>query len=94
MPVVAASLESTQAWLRRNGIRVIAATPHSSELYHATDMTGPTAIVVGTEQEGLSESWSAFADTSVRLPMRGKADSLNVAAAAAVLLYEAVRQRA
>jgi len=56
-------------------------------------MTQPIAIVVGAEQFGLSEAWMTQADDLVRIPMLGQADSLNVAAAATILLYEVVRQR-
>jgi TrmH family RNA methyltransferase len=56
-------------------------------------MRGGTAIVVGTEQVGLSAAWTEAADLSVSIPMRGQADSLNVANAATILLFEAVRQR-
>ena len=61
--------------------------------YTEVDYRGPTAIVLGSEAEGLSPLWSAADITAVRLPMLGAADSLNVSAAAAVLFYEARRQR-
>ena len=80
-------------WLRRRGVRVLAATPHADDFYTDADMAGPVAIAVGTEQCGLSEAWLAHADVRVRIPMLGQADSLNVATASALLLYEAVRQR-
>jgi len=57
------------------------------------DMTQPIAVVVGAEQFGLSDAWMTQADELVRIPMLGQADSLNVAAAATILLYEVVRQR-
>ena len=86
---------STEAlpWLREKGVRVLAATPHADVLYTDADMVSPLAIAVGTEQYGLSEEWLAQADVQVRIPMLGQADSLNVATASALLLYEAVRQR-
>lgn len=80
-------------WLRRNRIAVVAATPHTDVFYDQVDLTGPVAVVVGTEQYGLSDDWLAQADLQVRIPMLGVADSLNVAAATTILLYEVVRQR-
>lgn len=80
-------------WLRRHGIRILAATPHTEQIYTEVDLTGPTAIVVGTEQVGLTELWLKESDLPVKIPMLGKIDSLNVATAATILLYEAARQR-
>ena len=93
--VTVAEADGTQAgrWLAARGIRTVAATPHAGPLYTAVDMTGPVAIVVGTEQVGLSEQWMRAADLQVRIPMLGMADSLNVATATTLLLYEVVRQR-
>jgi len=61
--------------------------------YTDVDLTGPVALVLGSEAHGLTAEWSGSDMTAVRLPMRGRADSLNVAAAAAILFYEARRQR-
>ena len=93
VPVAEASSADTIAWLRQNGIRSLAASPHASKLYTEIDMTRPVAVVVGAEQFGLSDAWMSHADDLVRIPMLGQADSLNVAAAATILLYEVVRQR-
>jgi TrmH family RNA methyltransferase len=93
LPVVETSTPDALAWLNANGIRVLAAMPDASAVYSEVDMTGPTAIVVGTEQYGLSEAWAQAAHTRVRIPMLGQADSLNVAGATTILLYEALRQR-
>jgi TrmH family RNA methyltransferase len=93
VPVVEASSEETLAWLRAHGIQILAATPHTEFEYDEVDLTRGTALVVGTEQVGLSEKWMNEADLKVRIPMLGQADSLNVAAATTILLYEAVRQR-
>lgn len=93
MQVAEADSRETAAWLKFRGIQTLAATPHSEHLYSNQDMTLPTAIVVGTEQYGLSDFWMAEADHRVRIPMLGVADSLNVANATTLLLYEAVRQR-
>ena len=93
LPVVETPTAEAIAWLREHEIRVVAATPHADGLYTDADLASPTAIVLGTEQYGLSDAWLAAADVQVRIPMLGQADSLNVAAAATILLYEAVRQR-
>lgn len=93
IPVVEASTEETLAWLHANNIHILAATPHTDFEYYSVDLRPGTAIVVGTEQYGLSDVWMNEADLKVRIPMLGQADSLNVAAATTILLYEAVRQR-
>lgn len=93
VPVVEASSEQARDWLQGRGIQVVAATPHTDRNYTGIDYTRGTAILVGAEQVGLSDFWMQQADCQVRIPMRGQCDSLNVAAAATILLYEAVRQR-
>ncbi len=93
LPVVEVSSEQAILWLHENNIRAIAATPHAQSHYFEADFAGPTAIVVGTEQYGLSDVWLQEADLQVRIPMLGQADSLNVASATTILLYEAMRQR-
>jgi TrmH family RNA methyltransferase len=79
--------------LRGSAVRIVAARVDAKPLYTDIDLRGGVAIVVGNEAGGLSPTWSASDVTAVRLPMLGKADSLNVSAAAAILLYEARRQR-
>ena len=93
LPVAVAESEEAICWLRGQGIRVVATTPDSNTDYFDLDLTRPLAITVGTEQIGLSQEWMNGADQKARIPMFGQADSLNVANAAAVLLYEAMRQR-
>lgn len=93
VPVVEAGGEETLRWLKEQGIATLAATPHAEKLYTEVDLTVPLAIAVGTEQLGLSELWMEQADIQVRIPMLGTADSLNVATATTLLLYETVRQR-
>ncbi len=93
LPVVETSSAETQAWLKKNGLQIIAATPHADKLYSDINMKIPTAIVLGTEQYGLSDSWLSEKHTKVKIPMLGQCDSLNVASAATILLFEAVRQR-
>ena len=93
LPVVEADGEETFQWLKKQGIAIVAATPSAEIEYTQADLRGPVAIVVGTEQYGLTARWMEGADIKVRLPMRGVADSLNVAMATTLLLYEVVRQR-
>jgi TrmH family RNA methyltransferase len=93
MPLAAASTESTLAWLHKWRVRVVAARPDADRLYSDTDLTGPLAIAFGAETDGLSAAWTGPESESVRLPMLGVADSLNVSVSAAILLYEARRQR-
>jgi RNA methyltransferase, TrmH family len=93
MPVVEAKGSETLLWLQKRKIKVIASTPSAKIEFTDADMTGPAAIVVGTEQLGLSEAWLSCADLKVRIPMLGVADSLNVATATTLLLYEVLRQR-
>ena len=93
LPVIEASAEETLAYLKINKIKIVSATPHAALSYTESDLTGDIAIVVGTEQLGLSKLWMEQADIQVRIPMKGKADSLNVATAATLLLFEALRQR-
>ena len=93
VPVAVATTGDTLAWLRARGIRSFAATPAAEKLHTECDFTGGTALVVGAEQYGLTEEWLNGADERIRIPMHGQADSLNVSAAATILIYEAVRQR-
>lgn len=93
VPVVVSDSPTVQAWLRAHGIRAAATTPHTENLYTSTDLRGPLAIVMGSEQYGLSDFWLKNSDVLVRIPMAGQADSLNVAMATIITLFEAVRQR-
>lgn len=93
IPVFVVSGEETLSFLKKEKISIVAATPHAKLEFTRTDLTGPLAIAVGTEQYGLSESWMKESEIQVRIPMFGVADSLNVASATTLLLYEVVRQR-
>jgi TrmH family RNA methyltransferase len=93
VPIAAASTEKVLAWLRVHDIRILAARPDAGRLATEVDLTGPIAIAVGAEADGLGGGWNAPDVLAVRIPMLGVADSLNVASASAVLLYEARRQR-
>jgi TrmH family RNA methyltransferase len=93
VPCVVEEGPAVLAWLRERKIRMITTTPAAEALYTDSDLTGPLAVVMGGEQYGLSEFWLKNADLAVRIPMAGQADSLNVAMATIVTLFEAVRQR-
>jgi len=93
VPVAEASSEETLAWLRDRQFSVFTARVDGSVVYTEADFTGPSAVVLGSEADGLTDEWSGESVQAVRLPMLGVADSLNVSVTAAVILYEAVRQR-
>ena len=93
VPVAAASSEEAIRWLKERGIRILTAQLQDSLLYYDTDMRQGTAIVMGTESTGLTPLWRQAADAHIMIPMLGRLDSLNVSVSAAILLYEAVRQR-
>lgn len=94
VPVVETTSEAALMWLKEKKIPIISSTPDASHVYTEVDQTGSVAIAVGTEQLGLSETWLDAADKLVKIPMLGHADSLNVAAATTLLLYEVIRQKA
>ena len=91
--VVACSNGEALEWLRSNGINVLTAQLQDSQWYYDTDMVSPTAIVMGTESTGLTDFWREASNAKIKIPMLGELDSLNVSVSAAVLCYEAVRQR-
>ena len=93
VPVVCCTSADAIAWLKGRSIRIYTAQLQDSSLYYDCPMTGGTAIAIGTEATGLSKEWREAADAHIRIPMEGKLDSLNASVSAAILLYEAVRQR-
>jgi TrmH family RNA methyltransferase len=93
VPVASDSTFETLKWLSDNGIALAATTPDTDLDYADVDYTGPIAIAVGAEKYGLTDEILAAAAYKIRIPMSGRANSLNVAASAAVVIYEAVRQR-
>ena len=95
LPIVETDSDSCRQYLKDRGIKIISATPHAEKVYTDIDLTGPVAIVVGTEQYGLTDDWMVESDDliNVQIPMMGQADSLNVATATTLILYEALRQR-
>ncbi len=93
VPVARAASGDVRRWLEERGIRIVAAQVDAPTSYSDADLCGPIALVLGSEAAGLSDAWRGDSVTAVRLPMLGLSDSLNVSATAAVLLYEARRQR-
>jgi TrmH family RNA methyltransferase len=93
LPIAEADATATLAWLRQHRLALRAARPQASQLYSAVDWTGGSAIILGSEAAGLDDAWQADDIVPVALPMQGAADSLNVSVTAAVLCYEALRQR-
>ena len=85
--------EDAIRFFKTNEIQILAAALQKSELYYSSNMARPTALVLGSEATGLTEDWRKNADMIIRIPMAGIADSLNVSVSAAILLFEAVRQR-
>lgn len=85
--------EEAMIWLQDNSITPFAAELQAAEMYQNVDFTQPSAIIMGAEAEGLTLEWLSFAMHRIKIPMRGKIDSLNVSVSTAVLTFEAMRQR-
>ena len=94
LPVAQTATERAIPWLREHGIRVVVATPDGARAYWDADYTGAVAVVVGSERHGVTQAWLDAADEQVAIPMPGPVDSLNVAVATGVVLFEATRRRA
>ena len=92
-PVVQAGIEDVIRWLRENKFSIVATSPDAATNYTDATLPEQIAIVMGSEQYGLSEQWLQEADTRISIPMLGLADSLNVAMATTLVLYEVLRQR-
>ena len=93
VPCIACSSAECISFLQSHNIQILTAQLQDSHLYYDTDMRQPTAIVMGTEADGLTNQWREAATAHIRIPMLGQLDSLNVSVSAAILLFEAVRQR-
>lgn len=91
--VIACSSDETITWLKEKGIKSYAAALTATKNYHETDLAGPTAIIMGTEADGLTEKWLKNTDKQIIIPMSGEIDSLNVSTSTAILVFEAMRQR-
>ena len=93
VPTAVCTSQECIAFLKQHGIKILTAQLQDSYEYYDYDMTQGTAIVMGTESTGLTNQWREAADAHIRIPMLGRLDSLNVSVSAAILMYEAVRQR-
>jgi RNA methyltransferase, TrmH family len=93
MQVVTSSSEEAIAWMRTAGIKTFGTALTAIHHYHETDFRQPAAIVMGSEANGLSSAWLDGADDLIKIPMMGKIDSMNVSASAAIVIFEALRQR-
>jgi len=93
VPTLECDNASALEWLKARKIRVLAATPSADDIYSDVNLCEPTAIVVGTEDEGLTDFWMTKADVQVKIPMAGNVNSLNVSVSTALIVYEALRQR-
>ncbi len=91
--IASATSASAITWLKENNIQICATYLQASKPYFEIDFTQPTAIVMGTESTGLSDLWVKETDSTIIIPMQGKIDSMNVSTAAAVIVFEATRQR-
>jgi TrmH family RNA methyltransferase len=93
VPVVSASTGEVLAWVAEHGLDLVLTTPETDQLHTDVDYTGRVVVAVGSEKHGVGDALLAAATHRVRIPMHGRANSLNVSVAAAIVLYEAVRQR-
>jgi TrmH family RNA methyltransferase len=93
MPVVTSTTEHTIMWLRSNKIAMYATALTATHFYHENDFRHASAIIMGSEANGLSQKWMDETDHLIKIPMNGKIDSMNVSASAAIVVFEALRQR-
>jgi RNA methyltransferase, TrmH family len=93
IPVVESSVTAALTWLKEQRIKILTTTLQAKLEYTRIDYADPCAIVLGSEDKGVSSAWLDAADFKVKIPMQGQVDSLNVATAAAIILYEALRQK-
>ena len=93
VPCVPCTTAQCIRFLKQRDVHILTAQLQDSKPYYDTDMRCGTAIVMGTESTGLTPEWRQAADAHIRIPMNGRLDSLNVSVSAAILLYEAIRQR-
>ncbi|MGA3014448.1 MAG: RNA methyltransferase [Bacteroidales bacterium] len=93
VPVVTSSTVETISWLRSMKIQMFGTALTAQSFYHETDFQGPSAIIMGSEAYGLSREWLDGADRLIKIPMNGEIDSMNVSTSAAIVVFEALRQR-
>jgi TrmH family RNA methyltransferase len=91
--IASATSEETINWLKKNGVKIFCTYLEAAKPYYEIDFIQPSAIVMGTEATGISDLWVKSADANIIIPMQGKIDSMNVSTAAAVVIFEAKRQR-
>ena len=93
MPIVQESLYSALEVLKKDGIKIVAAESEAKSVYSKTKLTGPIALVIGSEDKGITSTLLNKIDLTVRIPSEGKVGSLNLSVAAALLIFEVIRQR-
>jgi TrmH family RNA methyltransferase len=93
IPVITTSSEETLSWLKMKKIKPYGTALTATQLYHRTDFRQASAIIMGSEATGLSKIWLEGANQLIKIPMMGKIDSMNVSVSAAIVIYEAMRQR-
>jgi RNA methyltransferase, TrmH family len=93
VPVAICDSESCRNWLQKNAIKSFAAELSATKWYYECNFSSATAVVMGTEADGLTPFWLDNANERIKIPMRGMIDSLNVSVSTAILTYEALRQR-
>jgi TrmH family RNA methyltransferase len=93
VPIAISNNKETMLWLKENNIATFCTNLHKAKEYHLQDYKKACAIVVGTEATGVSEEWINFSETNIKIPMLGQIDSMNVSVAAAIIIFEAKRQR-
>ncbi len=93
IPVVTTSTDLAIAWLRSNKIKMFGTALTATHSYHESHFRNPAAIIMGSEASGLSQKWLDEADLLIKIPMKGKIDSMNVSVSAGIVVYEALRQR-
>jgi len=86
-------LRNTIAYLKESGLQIIAATEKSSEVHYDADYSTPCAVIMGSEEDGISTDLLKLADKKIKIPLLGNIESLNVSVACGVILFEAIRQR-
>jgi 23S rRNA (guanosine2251-2'-O)-methyltransferase len=87
------SLRDSIRFLKEAGLKIVAATEKAESRLFDADLTGPVAVILGAEDRGVSPGLLEFADNTIKIPLFGKIESLNVSVAASVIIYEIIRQR-
>ncbi len=87
------NLKETIAYLKECGIQIVSCTEKGNEIYHQPDYRMPTAVIMGSEESGISSEYLKLSDKIVNIPLLGEIQSLNVSVATGIILYEAVKQR-